>query len=78
MDEIWEIYGMRRFLGLSQRKFGERFGYSRSTVNDVETLRKNPSVGFLIAFNRVFMPLKTPEFYNFLAYLKKTSNKYPS
>jgi len=77
MNDVWEIYGMRRFLKLSQHKFAEQIGCSRSTVNDIENLRRNPSDSFLISFNRVFMPLKTREFYIFLEDLKKIVNKYP-
>lgn len=77
MEDVWEIYGMRKFLKLSQDKFAEQIGCSRSTVNDIENLRRNPSNSFLIGFNRVFMPLKTHEFYIFLDNLKKIVNKYP-
>lgn len=75
--DIWEIYGMRLFKELTQQEFANQLGYSRNLISDVENMRKNPSVNFLISFNRTFGQYKTPEFYLFLSHLKKISYKYP-
>lgn len=77
MEILWEIYGMRNYLNLSQRQLAERMGVSRSVVNDIENLRRNPSASFLAAFNRTFGKYKTPDFYLFLSSFKKIVYKYP-
>jgi len=77
VEILWEIYGMRNYLKLSQRQIAEQMGVSRSAVNDVENMRRNPSASFLAAFNRTFEKHKTTEFYLFLHGFKKIVNKYP-
>lgn len=77
MNTVWEIYGMRKYLQLSQQQLADMIGFSRSAVNDIENLRRNPSASFLVAFNRTFAEHKTDEFYLFLANLKKIIYKYP-
>lgn len=71
MDILWEIYGMRKYLNLSQQQLAEQMGVSRSAVNDVENMRRNPSASFLAAFNRTFEKYKTADFYLFLSGFKK-------
>lgn len=77
MEILWEIYGMRKYLKLSQQQLAEQMGFSRSAVNDVENMRRNPSASFLAAFNRTFEKYKTPDFYLFLSGFKKIVRKYP-
>lgn len=77
MNQLWEIYGMRKYLKLSQREFANKIGYSRSAINDIENMRRKPSETFLIAFNEVFQSERTDEFYLFLSNLKKIVYKYP-
>lgn len=77
MNILWEIYGMRKHKKLTQREFAEKLGFSRSAVNDIENMRRNPSESFLVSFNQIFHSEKTDEFYSFLAILKKNSYKYP-
>lgn len=76
-SEVWEIYGMRMYLRLTQQKFAEQMGYSRNLVSDIENMRKNPSLSFLLAFNCTFEKHKTDEFYLFLDKLKEIVHKYP-
>ncbi|WP_285395987.1 helix-turn-helix domain-containing protein [Lysinibacillus sp. fkY74-1] len=77
MDLLWEIYGMRKHKKLTQREFAEMLGFSRSAVNDIENMRRNPSESFLVSFNQIFHSEKTDEFYSFLDILKENSYKYP-
>lgn len=77
MNTVWEIYGMRKYLQLSQQQLADMIGFSRSAVNDIENLRRNPSASFLVEFNRTFEKYKTDEFYLFLVNLKKIVHKYP-
>ncbi|GED65140.1 helix-turn-helix domain-containing protein [Lysinibacillus fusiformis] len=77
MDLLWEIYGMRKHKKLTQKEFAEMLGFSRSAVNDIENMRRNPSESFLVSFNQIFHSEKTDEFYSFLDILKENSYKYP-
>ena len=77
MNTLWEIYGMRKYLQLSQQQLADKIGFSRSAVNDIENMRRNPSASFLVAFNSTFEKHKTDEFYLFLDRLKEIVHKYP-
>lgn len=77
MEQLWEIYGMRKYLELTQKEYADLLGFSRSSINDIENMRRIPSIALLIAFDEKLRTKKTDEFYLFLLNLKKIVSKYP-
>jgi len=59
------IKSLRKFHGLTQAEFASRIGYARTTISDVENMRKNPSLSLLAAITRQFEI--TDEFIAFFA-----------
>lgn len=63
------IMALRSYHGLTQREFASRIGYTRSTISEVENMRKYPSVALLAAITRQFEI--TDEFVAFLRDFEK-------
>ncbi|MEA0562460.1 helix-turn-helix domain-containing protein [Lysinibacillus irui] len=63
------IKSLRKFHGLTQAEFASRIGYARTTISDVENMRKNPSLSLLAAITRQFEI--TDEFIAFLRSFEK-------
>ncbi|MFJ7914798.1 MULTISPECIES: helix-turn-helix domain-containing protein [unclassified Lysinibacillus] len=63
------IKSLRKFHGLTQAEFASRIGYTRSTISEVENMRKYPSAALLTAVTRQFEI--TDEFIAFLRNFEK-------
>ena len=63
------IKALRSYHGLTQGEFASRIGYARTTISEVENMRKNPSVQLLVAITRQFEI--TEEFISFLRQFEK-------
>jgi len=67
------IKALRSYYGLTQGEFASRIGYARTTISEVENMRKYPSAALLAAITRQFEI--TDEFIAFLRDLEKM-NKF--
>lgn len=67
--DLHPIKQLREHYGLTQAEFAKRIGYARTTVSDVENMRKNPSPALLAAISRHFEI--TDEFVTFLRNTEK-------
>lgn len=67
--DLHPIKQLRDHYGLTQAEFANRIGYARTTVSDVENMRKNPSPALLAAISRHFEI--TDEFVDSLCNYKK-------
>ena len=63
------IRALRSYHGLTQVEFASRIGYTRSTISEVENMRKYPSAALLAAITRQFEI--TDEFVAFLRDFEK-------
>ena len=52
--DLHPIKQLREHYGLTQAEFANQIGYARTTVSDVENMRKNPSPALLAAISRQF------------------------
>ncbi len=63
------IKALRTYHGMTQAEFASCIGYARTTISEVENMRKNPSVQLLVAITRQFEI--TDEFIAFLRKFEK-------
>lgn len=63
------IKALRSYHGMTQGEFASRIGYARTTISEVENMRKYPSASLLAAITRQFEI--TDEFIAFLCQFEK-------
>jgi len=63
------IKALRSYHGLTQGEFASQIGYARTTISDVENMRKYPSAALLAAITRQYEI--TDEFIAFLRDFEK-------
>ncbi|EFI69312.1 hypothetical protein BFZC1_06033 [Lysinibacillus fusiformis ZC1] len=63
------IKALRSYHGLTQEKFASKIGFARTTISEVENMRKYPSAALLAAITRQFEI--TDEFIAFLRSFEK-------